>query len=378
MIVVTALSLVMGAGKFARAQDQDQKVLRPELEQLSQTVSERLQAVAEKLGLSDEQQTRIRQSAESFAEKYRTARAERHEMLQEELNKIKEILSPEQVEKAKNYLKDQVESVKEKATEAGIAEFLVAPGTLKERLQEAADEVGLSHEQRTKIREGLSSMRAQCRAQRQKCCDLAEAEFKSIAEILTPEQREKARSLIEQRILQAQMAQAVADRLQAAADRFGLTAEQRKQIAETYNAYDEKYEKLRAERQQLMQEELKAFGDILTTEQRERVRNFCHDNAIVIEVAVQGTNREEMLKQLRETIAERLEAVADRLGLTPEQRTKIREAHNTFADKYRAQREQRVALRHEEMKAMESILTPEQKEKAKGFVEDSAETSAVK
>ncbi len=189
MIVVTALSLVMGVGNCARAQEQ--KVLRPEVEQLSQTVSERLQAVAEKLGLTDEQQAKIRQTAESFAEKYRAARAERQEMLQEELDKIKDILSPEQLEKAKNYLRDRVETVGEKAAEAGLPDFAVSRDTLKERLEAAADELGLSSEQRTKIREALSSMRAKCQAQRNKCCELAETEYKTLAEILTPEQREK-------------------------------------------------------------------------------------------------------------------------------------------------------------------------------------------
>jgi hypothetical protein len=44
------------------------------------------------------------------------------------------------------------------------------------------------------------------------------------------------------------------------------------------------------------------------------------------------------LEQLRETVSERLQTVADRLGLAPEQRTKIREAHAAFAGKYEAQR----------------------------------------
>jgi Spy/CpxP family protein refolding chaperone len=376
VVVVTALALVMSVGNCAKAQEQ--KVLRPELEQLSQTVCERLQAVAEKLGLTEEQQTKIRQSTESFAEKYRAARAERQEMLQEELNKIKEILTPEQLEKAKEHLKDRVETVRETAAETGLPDFAVSRATLRERLEAAADEVGLSPEQRTKIREALAPMRAKCQAQRKKCCELAESEYKALEEILTPEQREKARSLIEQRIVQATMAQAVSDRLQAAADRLELTADQRKKIVETCDSFDDKYENLRSQRQQLMQEELKAIGDILTSEQREKVRNFCHDRAVVVEIAVQGPKREEVLKQLRETIAERLEAVADRLALTPEQRAKIRETHGTFADKYRAQRQERKALRQEEMTALGSILTPEQREKTKNFVEDEPESGTEK
>src|SRR5262245_11689732 len=99
VVVVAALSLVLSVGNCARAQEQ--RVLRPEVEQLTQTVAEKIQAFAEKLGLSDEQRTKIRESATAFSEKYQAARAERQELLQDELNKIKEVLTPEQLEKAK-------------------------------------------------------------------------------------------------------------------------------------------------------------------------------------------------------------------------------------------------------------------------------------
>jgi Spy/CpxP family protein refolding chaperone len=77
---------------------------------------------------------------------------------------------------------------------------------------------------------------------------------------------------------------------------------------------------------------------------------------------------------LRETIADRLQALADKLGLTQEQRTKIREAHPAFAEKYEAQRAQRRQLRREELKAMGAVLTPEQLEKVKSYSEDRVES----
>ena len=57
------------------------------------------------------------------------------------------------------------------------------------------------------------------------------------------------------------------------------------------------------------------------------------------------------LEQLRETVAERLQTVADQLGLTPEQRTKLREAHAAFAERSEAQRTQRQDLHREGLKA---------------------------
>ena len=62
--------------------------------------------------------------------------------------------------------------------------------------------------------------------------------------------------------------------------------------------------------------------------------------------------------------------MADKLGLTAEQRTKIRGMNAAWADKFKSQRDQRRALRAEELKAFAEILTPEQREKVKDLVED--------
>jgi len=74
------------------------------------------------------------------------------------------------------------------------------------------------------------------------------------------------------------------------------------------------------------------------------------------------------LEQLRETVSERLQTVADKLGLTPEQRTKIRDAHAAFADKFQALRTQRRELLQSELEAIRDVLTPEQRDQVKGFV----------
>ena len=80
------------------------------------------------------------------------------------------------------------------------------------------------------------------------------------------------------------------------------------------------------------------------------------------------------LEQLRETVSERLQTVADTLGLTPEQRTKIREAHAAFADKFQALRTQRRELLQSELEAIRDVLTPEQRETVKSYIEDRVET----
>ena len=71
------------------------------------------------------------------------------------------------------------------------------------------------------------------------------------------------------------------------------------------------------------------------------------------------------LEQLRETLTERLQTVAAQPGLTPEQRTKIREAHAALADKFHVLRTQRRELLPSELEAIRRVLTPEQLEKVK-------------
>jgi hypothetical protein len=93
----------------------------------------------------------------------------------------------------------------------------------------------------------------------------------------------------------------------------------------------------------------------------------------MIEVSASGRDLIEAAKALKETIAERLEVVGNKLGLTADQRAEIRTAHDAFADKFNAQRDRRKALRQEELKALGEILPPEQRDKAKEFVEDHSE-----
>ena len=211
------------------------------------------------------------------------------------------------------------------------------------------------------------------RANRAERRDLVEAELKTIAGDLTPEQREKARRSIEGRMVHAPVAQSVAERLQTAADKLGLTDEQRGKIRETHAAFVDRYRALAGERRALLHDELKAISEQLTSDQRDRVQDFCEDRAVVVGIETDSTDPD-AIAQLRETIADRLRAFADRLGLTEEQRSKIREAHAAFAEKYEAQRTRRRDLRREELKAQGAVLTPEQFEKVKSYIEDRVES----
>jgi len=85
------------------------KTLRPEIEQLVQTVGDKLQAAADRLGMSQEQRDKINEIRASRAEQCKGLRAERRSLLQEELKAINSILTSEQRDKVKELAEDRIE-----------------------------------------------------------------------------------------------------------------------------------------------------------------------------------------------------------------------------------------------------------------------------
>jgi Spy/CpxP family protein refolding chaperone len=351
------------------ARAQEARELRPEVDQLKQSVSEKLQSVADRLGLTPEQREKIKETHRSFEAQRQALRDQRRELYQNDLKAIADILSPEQRKKVDDLMEDRPDAQKADEGPIAWAEGALLHDSFAHKLRLAAHDLGFSPEQRYQVKERLAGSVEKYRDQRRARRELAEAEFKAISEALSPEQREKARRYVEQRLITASIAQSVSERLQAAADRLGLTQDQRQRIIETYKNYDEKYEKLADDRRDLLKSDLKSLGEILTPDQREKVRNYFEDHVVVIDVQLDPSDPQ-AVAMLKETIAERLEATADKLGLTPDQRTKIKAAYSGFAASYAAQRDQREALRKEELKAMGEILTPEQREKVKNYFAD--------
>ena len=134
-----------------------------------------------------------------------------------------------------------------------------------------------------------------------------------------------------------------------ASDKLGLSEDQRKQIVDTYKAYEEKYEKLSDDRHDLLQSELKAVGEVLTPEQREKVRNYFQDHLVVVDVQL-DPNDPKAKALLKETIADRLSRLAaEKLGLTEDQRGKIKATYANAAAQPTASR--KAARRHPEDEA---------------------------
>ena len=375
---VTALALAtMLAGGIARAQDQGETRLSPALEQLRETVADRLQSAADELGLTAEQREKIRQIHAGYAEKYRAQRDARRALRREEFEALGAVLTPAQRDQVKDAVEERAVMIKEGTARRKWPEVAGLRDSMADRLESAADELGLSDEQRAKIG---ASFRPFAQKYREQCAEhrkLVEDELKAIGAVLTPEQRKMARRYVEGRVVLAAAAQSIADRLRAAADELGLTADQRSKIAEAHESYADKFRDLRRARCALLGEEMRAIAGVLTPEQREEARDYREDRVVVIGVEFDPANPP-TVERLRETVADRLQSAADELGLTAEQREKIRQIHAGYAEKYRAQRDARRALRREDLKALGAVLTPAQRDQVKDAVEEREESGRAR
>ena len=367
-LAIAAIVLATGG----RVPAQEQKPFSPAIEQLRETVAERLQAVADKLGLTTEQRTKIREAHAAFADRFEALRTRRRELLQSELEAIRDVLTPEQREMVKGCVEDLREAAREPGAGRDWPEVAPLRDALAERVQAADEKLALTPEQKTKLRDLHAPFAEKYRANRAERRELVEAELKAIAEGLTPEQREKARRYIEGRMVRAGRG---GIRGRAAGGR-GRQARPHRRAARQDPRDPRRppgqVPRLADERRALLRDELKAISGQLTSDQRDRVRDFCEDRVVVVGIEI-DPNDPDAIAELRETVDERLRGVADRLGLTDEQRSKIREIHAAFAEKYEAQRTGRRDLRREELKAMGQVLTPEQLEKVKSYIEDRVE-----
>src|SRR5262245_41343032 len=155
---------VVGSGAVARCQESRQ--LRPEVELLMHSVSEKVEAAADALKLTPEQRTQIKSVLESFASKRQALREQRRTLIESDLKAISELLTPEQREKVKDFIEDRMQAqAKGEGAVVWLRDDLMRE-TLTQKLQSAADKLGLTPEQRTQIRERVAPSAEKYREQR--------------------------------------------------------------------------------------------------------------------------------------------------------------------------------------------------------------------
>jgi Spy/CpxP family protein refolding chaperone len=334
---------------------------------------DRLHAAADKLNLTAEQRDKIRDIHSGFAAQYQTQRAARRGLRQEEFKALGAILTPEQRDQVKDAVAERNAATSKGAAMRKSPEVASLRDTMADRIESAEEDLNITPEQREKLRQAFQPFAEKYRAQTAERRKLIEDELKAVGDVLTPEQRKMMRRYVEGRIVCAAAAMTVADRLRAAADTLYLTPVEREKIREVGRPYSEKFREMGRRRRALLGEEMRAVANVLTPEQREKVRDWREDRVVVIGIEIDPANPPS-LAQLRETFADRLNAAAGELNLTAQQRAKLREIRTSFAAKYQAQRAARRDLRQEEWNGLRPILTPEQREQAKAFVEEREES----
>src|SRR5262249_26727045 len=113
VVVATALPAVARAQETSqirpeRAQETSQ--IRPEVDLLKQSVSEKLQAAAERLRLRQEEREKVNEIHRSFEARRQEMRDRRRELHESDLKAISEILTPEQRDKVQAFVADRVEA----------------------------------------------------------------------------------------------------------------------------------------------------------------------------------------------------------------------------------------------------------------------------
>jgi hypothetical protein len=128
-----------------------------------QSVTERLQAAADKLGLTAEQGWRIVDMPKNFDGKYETPADDRREVVRSEPKAVGEILTPKQRDTVRNDFEG-----------LGVIDIQVDPNdpqaaampkeTIAGRLEGTAEKLGLTQEQRDKIWAIDPGLAAKCTA----------------------------------------------------------------------------------------------------------------------------------------------------------------------------------------------------------------------
>ncbi len=142
--------------------------------------------MADQLGLTPEQRTKIEKAHAAFADKFQALRTQRRELLQSEFEAVRGVLTPDQRDTVKEFVEDLREERKEIGAKREWPEVGQIHDTLSDRLHAAAEKLALTPEQREKIREIHAPFVEKYRAHRAERRNLVEGELEAIAEELTP------------------------------------------------------------------------------------------------------------------------------------------------------------------------------------------------
>jgi hypothetical protein len=223
-----------------------------------------LNALAQKLGLSDEQIKQVRHLHDAYDKK--------SEPLREEISKLRH---------------EQHQAIKEVLTEQQRAEMpTVMHAEVKKALQEVASKLGLSEEQQQKAQKIAKEYQAKCdEVMKEKTPDHARMHalkiegFEAFCGVLTDEQRVKLPGVLKEEMEIWHTPNAQGNLRSDIADRLQLSADQRKSIEKICSEFGPKIEKKKEQFRQIWKDEHAAVEKVLTEAQRTQFRELLKTSA---------------------------------------------------------------------------------------------------
>lgn len=221
---------------------------------------DRLDAMAAKLGLTDQQKNDIRTVHAEFDKKLSDAEHQVWTLHHEEREAMSKVLTDEQRTKMPMVLK----------------------AARDKELQEIAGKLGLTDDQKKKleaVREEHEQKFHEAAAQqgdegRGRYRDLRRVFYEAIGKELTDDQRAKLPGVLREEYQEWRDPATRREHLKAISDELGLTAEQKDSMKKIHDEYDQKTEKPAAELKQLRADERAAVDKVLTDEQRAKVQEM--------------------------------------------------------------------------------------------------------
>jgi Spy/CpxP family protein refolding chaperone len=220
---------------------------------------DRLDVMAAKLGLSDQQKDEIRKVHADFEQKEAAVEHQLWTMRHEEREAIGKVLTDEQRAKVPGLLKAAREKEVQKVEgELGVTD------EQKKKLEPILEEYEKKfHELAAKGEAGREAFHKERHEFRQ-----------AIAKELTDEQRLKLPGVLREEYHQWRDPAARREHLKALADQLGLDDKQREEIKKIHAEFDQKDEPLTAQLKQLHTDEHAAVDKVLTDDQRQKLQEW--------------------------------------------------------------------------------------------------------
>jgi Spy/CpxP family protein refolding chaperone len=250
VLAVAVLAWSAGSGRFAADEPR------------GASDKERLEALASKLGLNDQQKQELHKIHTDFDRQADPVEQQLFNQFHQEFQAMRQALTEEQ----RNRIPELLKTMRDKELQK-IASELNLNDDQKQRLGKVCEEYGRKlHELATHKETGEGAYK--------QFCQLRHEFVAAIRPELTEEQRFKLPMVLREEFRYWHNPTVHREHLRALADKLGVSGEQRERLQKIYSEYDPRVEKLVTQLKQIHQEEHAALEKVLTPEQRTKFQEL--------------------------------------------------------------------------------------------------------